>query len=57
MKSILISVGKPNLFNGKFFDRPKHIHNSIKSTINDLYILEWNAKIQDSSKGNNYSIY
>ena len=25
IKNILISVGKPNLFNATFFDRPKHI--------------------------------
>ena len=56
-KNILISVGKPNLFNATSLDRPKHIQNSIKNTLNDLYIQEWNAKIQDSSKGKNYSIY
>ena len=57
IKYILISVGKPNLVNATFFDRPKHIKKINKNTINDLYIQEWNAKIQASSKGKNYSIY
>ena len=54
---MLYSDGKPNLFNATFFDRPKHIKNFNKTTINDLYIREWNAKIQDSSKRKNYSAY
>ena len=57
IKNILISLGKPNVFNATFFDCPKHIQNIIKSTINDLYIQEWNAKIRDSRKGKNYLIY
>ena len=58
IKNTLISVGKPNLFIATSLDRPKHVQNSIKkNTLKDLYIQEWNAKIQDSSKGKNYSIY
>ena len=56
IKNIVISVTKPNLLNATYFDHPKHIKTS-QNTINDLYIQEWNAKLQDSRKGKNYSIY
>ena len=51
IKNILISVGKPNFFNATSLDCPKHIQNSIKNTLNDLYIQEWNAKFRILIRG------
>ena len=39
IKNILISVGKPNLFNATSLDRPKHIQNSIKILVT-IYIFK-----------------
>ena len=56
-KDILISVGKINLFNLISITNPQSVKASVSRTLNDLYIQEWYAKFNDSSKGKNYSIF
>ena len=57
IKEILISVGEPGLFNQNFIQNPKATKDKIVNRLNDLYIQEWVAKLQTSSKGRNYSIF
>ena len=57
INDILISVGKINLFNLTSINNPQSVKASISRTLNDLYIQEWYAKLNDSSKGKNYSIF
>ena len=57
IKEILISVGEPGLLNQNFIQNPKATKDKIVNRLNDLYIQEWVAKLQTSSKGRNYSIF
>ena len=57
IKEIVISVGKPGLFNQNFIHNPKTTKDKIVNRLNDLYIQEWIANIRSSSTGRNYSIF
>ena len=57
IKEILISVGEPGPFDQNFIQNPKATKDKIVNRLNDLYIQEWVAKLQISSKGRNYSIF
>ena len=57
IKDILISVGKINLFHLTSINNPQSVKVSFSRTLNDLYIQEWYAKLNASSKGKNYSIF
>ena len=57
IKETLMSVGEPGQFNQNFIQNPKATKDKIVNRLNDLYIQEWVAKLQTSSKGRNYSIF
>ena len=57
IKNILISVGQPDLFNQVLIENPRATKTKITNKLHDLYIQEWQAKLQLSSKGRNYSIF
>ena len=57
IKHILISVGRPNLFNKEVIENPKSIKNQISKTLSDLYVQEWHNKVTSSSKGKNYTLF
>lgn len=57
IKQILISVGEPGLFDLNFIENPKATKAKIVQKLNDLYTQEWSAKLQNSSKGRNYSVF
>ena len=57
IKQILISVGMPDLLNQPSINNPKATKTLIKTILNDIYLQEWHAKLQNSSKGRAYSIF
>ena len=57
IKQILISVGMPDLFNQPFINNPRATKTLIKTILNDIYLQEWHAKLQNSSKGRAYNIF
>ena len=57
IKNILISVGQPDLFNQVLIENPRATKTKNTNKLHDLYIQEWQAKLQLSSKGRNYSIF
>ena len=57
IKDILKSVGKINIFNLTSINNTQSVKASISRILNDLYIQEWYAKHNNSSKGKNYSIF
>ena len=57
IKQILISVGMPDLLNQPFINNPKATKTLIKTILNDIYLQEWHAKLQNSSKVRAYSIF
>ena len=56
-KNILISVEMPDLFNQPVINNPNATETKIKSILNDLYLQEWHAKLQQSSNGRTYGIF
>ena len=57
IKNILISVGQLDLFNQVLIENPRATKTKITNKLHDLYIQEWQAKLELSSKGRNYSIF
>ena len=57
IKTILISVGKADLFNQSNINNPELIKMQIIQTLNDLNTQEWHSKTEDSSKGKNYKLF
>ena len=57
LKSILISVGLPDLIYQPIIINPQATKAKISETLKDLYIQEWHAKLDSSSKGRDYGIY
>ena len=57
IKGLLKSVGKINIFNLTSINNPQSVKASISRTLNDLYIQEWYAKLNNSSKGKNCSVF
>ena len=57
IRNILISVGKPDLINQPTILNPKATKTSIVNRLNDLYIQNWHTKLNQSSKGRNYSLF
>ncbi|MEW8546068.1 MAG: reverse transcriptase family protein [Candidatus Thiodiazotropha sp.] len=57
IKQILISVGKPDLFNQSLISYPKATKSKIVTTLKDLFVQDWNSKMNTSSKSRNYNIF
>ena len=57
IRNILISVGMPDLLNQPVINNPNATKTKIKSILNDLYLQQWHAKLQQSSKGRTYGIF
>lgn len=57
IENILISVGKPDLLTQPFTNNPQATRAKIVQTLNDLYVQEWNTKLNASSKGKNYNLF
>ena len=57
LKSILISVGLPDLIYQPIIINPQATKTKISETLKDLYLQEWHAKLDSSSKGRDYGIY
>ena len=57
IRNILISVGKPDLINQPTIINPKATKLSIVNRLNDLYIQNWHTKLNQSSKGRNFSFF
>ena len=56
IKDTLISVGKIGLFYADSLQNAQALKLSIKQTLVDLYTQDWYSKLNNSSKGKNYSI-
>ena len=54
---ILVSVGRPDLFRNDSISNPKAVKLSISRVLSDLYIQEWNKKVNVSSKGKQYTLF
>ncbi|MCU7800877.1 MAG: reverse transcriptase family protein [gamma proteobacterium symbiont of Lucinoma myriamae] len=54
IKQILTSVGRMDLFNADFINNPRAVKRSINRTLSDIYIQEWKAKADSSSKAITY---
>ena len=57
IKDTLISVGKIGLFYADSLQNAQALKLSIKQTLVDLYTQDWYSKLNNSSKGKNYSIF
>ena len=54
IKEILTSVGRIDLLNARYINNPRAVKLSIKRTLFDVHIQEWNAKADCSSKAKSY---
>ena len=57
IKSIMISVGMPDLIHQPVINNPKSIKARIIRTLKDLHTQDWHAKLEQSSKGQTYGIF
>lgn len=57
IKQILISVGKPDLLNQYSIHNPRATKLKLSKTLHDLFVQDWNVKINASSKGRNYKLF
>ena len=57
IKDILISVGKPDLINQPHINNPHATKLKIVTSLKDLVIQDWYAKLNQSSKGRTYSLF
>ena len=57
IKSILISVGMPDLLNQNYINNPQATKAKISKTLYNLFVQEWHTKLTLSSKGRNYSYF
>ena len=56
-KNILISIGKPDLINQPHINNPHATKLKIVTSLKDLVIQDWYAKLNQSSKGRTYSLF
>ena len=57
INDILVAVGRPDLFRTEPVNNPNSVKMDISGTLSDLYIQEWNEKVNVSSKGNNFILF
>ena len=57
IKSIMISVGMPDLIHQPVINNPKSIKARIIRSLKDLHTQEWHAKLEQSSNGQMYGIF
>ena len=57
INDILVSVGRPDRFRNDSISNPKAVKLSISRVLSDLYIQEWNEKVNVSSKGKQYILF
>ena len=57
IKDTSIAVGKIGLFYADSLQNAQAFKLSIKQTLVDLYTQDWYSKLNNSSKGKNYSIF
>ena len=56
-KNILINTGYSGIWNNQSVDHPKWLVESVKQRLKDLYINEWQSKVDESTSCLNYRLY
>ena len=57
IRQILISVGKPDLLHQHNIQHPPATKLKISQTLHDIFLQDWNATINTTSKGRNYKLF
>ena len=57
IRQILISVGKPDLLHQHNIQHPHATKLKISQTLHDIFLQDWNATSNTTSKGRNYKLF